>query len=299
MTPEPESLSEQEATRLWKRAAELQADAARRAEARAAGGAQGLDGGAPPSRGGDGYALVHVRAAALEAGIGEEFVETALAELRAGRVAAQASAARGGAISRWILGNPDEAVVASRDVLAAPAAVLTAMEAIFPHEPYRLTLRDRTGDPADGGVLLFDIQGASYTGAAEKGFTGEASFADLRQVVVTLSRRTGDPAVTTVTLTAPVAWARRINAVLVGGLALVGGGLGSAASAGLAGALGFLGPVGFGIVAVAGGVAAASGSLKVFQGLHRYGLGRGRRALEGLLAEVAARAEGGWGIAPR
>jgi hypothetical protein len=40
-------------------------------------------------------------AAALEAGIGEEFVETALAELRAGRVAAQASAARGGAISRW------------------------------------------------------------------------------------------------------------------------------------------------------------------------------------------------------
>jgi hypothetical protein len=299
MTHEPESLSEQEANRLWRRAAELQADAARRAEARAAGETAAADGAAPPARTGEGYALVHVRAAALEAGIGEEFVETALAELRADRVASQASAPRGGALSRWILGNPDEAVVARRDILADPTAVLTAMEAILPHEPYRLTLRDRSGDPAAGGALLFDIQGASYTGAAEKGFTGDASFADLRQVVVTLSRRSGSPAVTTVTFTAPVAWARPVNAALVGGLSLLGGGLGSAASAGLAGALGFLGPVGIGILALAGGAAAASGSLTSFRGLHRYGLGRGRRALDGLLAEIAARAEGGWGIAPR
>ena len=58
-------LSEEMATRLWQRAAELQADAARRLEAKArAEGEDELDDVASD----EGYSLVHVRAAAEEAG---------------------------------------------------------------------------------------------------------------------------------------------------------------------------------------------------------------------------------------
>lgn len=297
MTDERETLSEAEAARLWQRAAELQADAARRAEARAAGSAEG-EVGPELRRPGEGYALVHVRAAALEAGISEEFVEAALAEVRAQSAAVAFGSVPRRPISRWILGNPEPALTARRHVRATPRGILEAMEAVLPQDPYRLTLRERQGDPERGGLLVFDIPGASFSGAAEKGFVGEASFADLRQVLVSLTPRPADPGVTTVTVTAPVAWAWRINAslsALVVGLGSIlaftaGGALGSGLLA-----LGALGTVA--VAGTAGGLGTAVG-LSGFRALHRYGRTRGERALDGLLAAVAARAEGGWGIAP-
>ena len=57
---DPEILSEEEAARLWERAAHLQAEAARRIEAPDVRGAATAPAG---------YALTRVRSAALEAGI--------------------------------------------------------------------------------------------------------------------------------------------------------------------------------------------------------------------------------------
>ncbi|MDP2957251.1 MAG: hypothetical protein Q8N53_12580 [Longimicrobiales bacterium] len=298
MTDDRETLSEAEALRLWQKAAELQAEAARRAEARAAGEADGEPGGDAPRREADGYALVHVRAAAQEAGIGEEFVEAALAEIRSHRAVAAASGTPRRGLSRWVLGNPAEAVVARRDIRATPAAILAAMEEILPYEPYRLTLHDRQGDPARGGVLVFDIQGAGFT-STDKGFTGEASFSDLRQVLATLSARPGDPSFTTVTVSAPVAWAWRINAGLASLFTLLGGGLGLAAGMGLGAGVLVLGPLGAALLTGMAGAGAGVGALGGYRALYRYGLARGQSALEALLATVAAKAEGGWGIAPR
>ena len=298
MDHDRDTLSEAEAQRLWQRAAELQADAARRAEVRVAEEETGEEGGVR-RREGDGYALVHVRAAALEAGIGEGFVEAALAEIRAQRAVGEAGGVPKHPFSRWVLGNPEASVAVSRVIRGAPREILNAMEAVLPHEPYRLTLRDRLGDPTDGGVLVFDIQGASITGAGEKGFIGDASWADLRQVLFTLTPQAGESPATTVTVNAPVAWAWRINAGLSLFLVGLGGALGFAAGGAAAVALvGLVGPVGAGAVAALAGGSATAASFSGFRALHRYGRSRGERALVGLLAAVAARAEGGWGIAP-
>lgn len=298
MDPQRDTLSEAEARRLWQRAAELQAEAARLAELRAA--EAGTDGGDGPSRReGEGYALTHVRAAAVEAGIGEGFVESALAEIRAQRAVGEVGGGLRRPISRWILGRPEASVTARRVIRGTPREVLQAMEAVLPHEPYRLTLRDRLGDPMDGGILVFDIQGASIAGTAEKGFTGDASFADLRQVLFTLTPHPGDPPATAVTVDAPVAWAWRLNAGLSLILTGLGGALGFAAGGALASAtVGLLGPVGAGLLAALAGGSATGASVSGIRSLHRYGRSRGERALVGMLAAVAARAEGGWGIAP-
>lgn len=190
-------------------------------------------------------------------------------------------------------------MVARREIRAAPAAVLSAMEELFPYEPYLLTLHDRQGDPTQGGVLVFDIQGAGFTGSAQKGFTAEASFADLRQVLASLSSLPGDPSFTTVTVSAPVAWAWRINAGLAGLFTLLGGGLGLAAGMGLGAGILALGPLGAAVLTGVVGAGAGAGSLAGYRTLYRYALARGERALDALLAAVAAKAEGGWGIAPR
>ena len=90
MESNPEFLNEEEAAQLWQRAAQLQAEAARRAEKAESDRAETEASGetadvAPP----EGYALTHVRSAALEVGIANEFVDAALADLRAGRALSQ------------------------------------------------------------------------------------------------------------------------------------------------------------------------------------------------------------------
>lgn len=298
MPNERDTLSQAEALRLWQRAAQLQAEAARRAEARAAGEEEGPPGSAVARREEDGYALEHVRAAALEAGITEEHVEAALAELVADRAMAASAPASRQPISDWVLGHPPDAVEARRVVMAEVHAVLAAMEEVLPQEPYTLLLRERLGDPARGGTLVFDIQGVGFTVSAP-GFKGDASFADLRQVFATLVPLPGDPPRVELVLRSPVAWARRLNAVLSGGLSGAGGAAGLAAGIAAASLLAPLGPFVAGVAVATGLVGGVRLTLGALRGFHRYGLRKGTTALEGLAASVAARAEGGWGFLPR
>ncbi|MGD8321633.1 MAG: hypothetical protein PVJ02_14310 [Gemmatimonadota bacterium] len=295
MTDEREFLTEEEAHRLWERAAQLQAEAARRAEARAASHAEeelSEDAWSRP----DGYALTHVRAAALEAGIGEDFLEAALAEVHADRATRLASPGKR-RFSRWLLGRPSDSVTARRIVQASPREILKAMERILPEEPYALTLRERLGDPESGGTLVFDMQGVGFTSQGQPGFKGDASQADLRSVYVTLAPLPGDPPRTEVTLRSPVAWAFRLNAGLSGGLSILGGGITLLLAGAVGSSMAFLGPVGFGLLVATGGTAGGLATLTGMRTLYRYGLRRGARALDGLLANVAATAQGGWGIA--
>lgn len=298
MTDHPERLSEAEALRLWQRAAQLQAEAARRAEARAAGEEDRSPGGAVARRDEDGYALEHVRAAALEAGITEEHVEAALAELVADRAMAASAPVGRQPISDWVLGHPPDAVEARRVVLADVHGVLAAMEEVLPAEPYGLLLRERLGDPAQGGTLVFDLQGVGFA-VGGTGFKADASFADLRQVLATLVPLPGEPPRTELILRSPVAWARRINAALIGGLSGVGGSAGLAAGVALGALLSPLGPAVAGVAVATGLVGGARLTLGGLRKLHRYGLGKGTKTLEALAATVAARAEGGWGFLPK
>jgi hypothetical protein len=296
-------LSEEEAARLWQRAAQLQAEAARLAEASAANAAaDDLDASADEeSR--TGYALTHVRAAALEAGISEEFVDAALSDLRAEQAA---GAGTGGRLAKRILGNPDDAVVVRRVIQAPVQEVLRAMEEVMPGEPYGLSLRDRRGDPTAGGVIIFDIPGAGFSAAAHPGFVGSASHADFRQVFASV-HAVGDGAAE-LTLRAPVAWARNLNAGI--GLALsglgagLGMGVGSALAAGAAATLTGLGlaaaaPWAAGALVVTGLVGGGAGGHRILLKLYRYGLGKGESALQGLVGGIAMKAEGGWGFQPK
>ena len=287
---DPEILNEEEAARLWKRAAQLQAEAAREAEALAEEPKSEEAEADPP----EGYALTHVRAAALEAGIGDEFVDAALVDLRADRAL---PARRGGRrLARRFLGAPPETITVRRVIEASAPKVLSAMEAIFSGEPYRLTLRDQLGDPLDGGVLVFEIQGIGHP--FPQGLAAEAGWAGYREVLASIRPIEGATPSCEVTLRGPVARAHNLNLAL-GGAATVGGSAGGA----VVGALGLtaLGlTLGFGpiaaVVMVGGAVAGGGLVVKGYRALYRYGIGRGQRALDGLLGAVVGRAQGGWGI---
>lgn len=306
MPDEREYLTDEEAARLWKRAAQLQEDDARESDAHAARQTPGDL--AQAATAGEGYALAHVRSAAIEAGIGAQFVDTALADLRAEQALPSRARGPGSRLARVILGGPEDAVTVRRVVKASSADVLAALEVVLPVAPYNLTLRDQQGDPTAGGILVFDILGASFTGQAGGGFAGEASWADFRQVLVSLRDLQTDPASVEVTVRAPVAWAFGINAGFCGLFTVLGGGaglgLGSAGAAGvaaLAAALGLTGAA-VGVLAalvVTGGVVGGGlASTRLYRTLYRYAVGKGRTALEGLLAALAAKAQGGWGILP-
>ncbi len=301
MADDREYVTEEEARRLWQRAAELQAEAASRAEALAAwkpvdGEDAGPPGSAeePPA----GYELAHVRAAALEAGIGSEFVDAAVADLRAERVTDLASGGRGRPLSGTILGGPDASITVRRVLRADPRQVLDAMEAVLPVEPFNLALLDRQGDPLKGGVLTFDIQGAGMWVAGQSGFLGDASYADLRQVCATLTPRQGGAA-TELTVRGPVSGAWSWNAVAASAFALIGGGIGVGATFGLSAIfVPVIGPLAVAGMVVGGG-AAARGGLAGYRAIYRYGQKRGRRALVALVSAVTSRAEGGWAGPPR
>ncbi len=295
MAGDREYLTEEEARRLWQRAAQLQAEAASRAEALAAwrpGGAESPpsadEAGEPP----EGYALTHVRAAALEAGIEREFVDAAEADLWAERVT-DAPGGKERSLSGKILGGPKASIIVRRTLRAPPRQVLDAMERVLPNEPFNLALLDRQGDPLRGGVLTFDIQGAGMWASGQHGFLGDASYADLRQVCATLTPRSQGTA-TELTVRGPVSGAWGWNAVAASMFTLIGGGIGVGAALGLSAlVLPGLGPVAVAAM-VAGGGAAARGGLAGYRALYRHGQGRGRRALVALASAVAARAEGGW-----
>jgi hypothetical protein len=274
---DPEVLSEQEAARLWERAAQLQAEAAGKVEPPAV-----HDESTPSS----GYALAHVRSAALEAGIGTEFVDAALADLRVGR--AHPPAEKSTSLARRFLNHPPDTITARRVIEATPQEVLSVMEAVFPAEPFRLTLTDQQGDPLDGGVLVFDIQGTT-TLLLQGGFAFETREAGLRQVFVSLRSIEGSKSSCEMTMHSPVT---SHNLGLGIGLVVtaLGAGVGSLALGALGLAVG-IGPFG----AVAGVLVGAGLGLKGYRALYRYALRRGGKALEGLVGAVAVRAKGVWG----
>ena len=166
---DPEIISEDEADRIWGRAAQLQAEAGGEIKG------QEVD-SAPVAT--PGYAVTNVRAAALEAGIASEFVDAALADFRAERALPKLE--RSHALARRFLNHPPKTITVRRIIEATPQKVHSSMEAVFPAEPYRLTLTDQQGDPLDRGVLVFDIPGRGNP--LEQGFVLVTAEAGLRQV---------------------------------------------------------------------------------------------------------------------
>ena len=274
---DPDILSEEEAARVWRRAAQLQAEAAGDVE--------------PPTVDEDhdmlhsaGYALTQVRSAALEAGIDDRFVEAALVDIRAGRLLAKEQ--RGHSLARRFLNHPSNTIAIRRVVEATPQEVLSAMEAVFPSEPFRLTLADQHGDPLAGGLLVFDLPG--MRSPFEHGLAYETTRAGLNQVFVSLRQVEGPTASCEVTVhSAITSQNRRFGFGLVAATATGAAGLGALGALGLT--------VGIGPVGAIGGLLLGAGlGVKGARASYHFSKRRAQGVLERLAGAVAARAEGGW-----
>jgi serine/threonine protein kinase len=176
------ALSSDDAMLIWRRAAELQAEAAARLESRmrATAGTKQLvvtsmapvnsqDGATASAQGAgtdatsptDSYRLRDVEAAAVEAGISQRYVALALDELRASPNAIQ----RAQPMPRWketlatrLFGTTQRTLSVTRRYSAAPRAVLQVLGRSLQAAPWSLALRDTLGGhPLDGGVLAFDL----------------------------------------------------------------------------------------------------------------------------------------------
>lgn len=193
-----ESVSEEQAAAIWRRAAQLQAEASQRLERRLTNPSERLQRDPTTAQG---FRLDQVTAAAVEAGIGPEYVALAVAEhseLRGDGKPASTSdlSPLESRLSRRLLKTQDASVSVSRVIPGSPREVLTAIGAVFQEYPYELRLRETVGaHPLDGGVMVFDIPkldapvrggGTFITFRLRLGSLGD------RQLRVTVHRLKGD-----------------------------------------------------------------------------------------------------------
>jgi serine/threonine protein kinase len=206
----PAVISETQAAAIWRRAAQLQADALRRLEER-----RDLLQRAPteaahaPALPADGYRLADVAGAAEEAGISRQYVAMALAELPRGAAAvAPSPMGIGEREASLFLRTRERSLGVSHVVHAPPARTLRALGAVLQQAPYALQLRETVGaHPLDGGVIVFDLPGAIVgaggvaASAVNFYWMGTHQQLEARQVQVTLRALPHEPGRTEVTMT--------------------------------------------------------------------------------------------------
>src|SRR6476659_9410486 len=165
----PERLDEGQAAALWRRAAQLQADALRRLDERdlrvtwaslGSGPVPSSERDAANTAASGGYRLVDVAASAEEAGISRQYIALALAELPRGTLPTAASLGISERTATRFLGTDVRSIAVTVEIPAPPARALNALGAVLRQAPYELELRETVGEhPLDGGVLVFDLPG--------------------------------------------------------------------------------------------------------------------------------------------
>ncbi len=283
-------ISEEQARRLWERAAELQAEADRKKEEEASEKAVESETSETVQEedDGQGYSLTHVRQAAQEVGIRPEFLELALGEetildLEGGGE----EKALDRAASRF-LANTDEALVIRRSYAFPPEVVWPVVEWVFTDDQTGVELLElRGGGPLEGGVAVFE---SPYTYQRAGTLEYAATVAEVRRFLVRV-KPNSDGGGCEVEVHAPLRRSRRVNFWVGSGLSGGAGILGGLAGAGLAGAVsGGLAalPLAFalGTLTVGGAVGIAFAVFWVLRALYRYGSRLFERAVKRVLTRV-------------
>lgn len=310
-------ISSDEAMAVWRRAAELQAEAAARLESRmresqdtrqlvaarsgsttaggssvaaspgndatAAGGTEVSAAAAPT----DSYRLADVEAAALEVGISQKYVALALAELKASpstMLQAQPPAAWKERLATRVLGTSQRTLSVTRIFRHPPRVVLHALGRSLQQSPYLLSLRDTLGGhPLDGGVLVFDLP--TMTDGSYK-WTWVRYGVYVPQLRVSMANVVGDPRACEVTITIDLRRGFAASLASMGAGAGLGGaaggviGLAIAKKAMLLAGAALFGPAGVGAALVGAAVLAASGPM------YRWEMRKAAKELEDALAAV-------------
>lgn len=223
-------LSEREAQAVWQRAAQLQAEAASRLESRTKqSAALPAPRGASPDGGPtSGFRQRDVEAAAIEAGISQQYVAVAIAELQSAAVVAPSASERGGSerLSQLVLGSTRRQASTTQVIHAPAAQVLRAMGQVLQGSKFNLRLAETLGGhPLDGGVLVFDVP--DVTGFESQGYawTWLRYQSWVKQVRATIRAVPGDSSRCEVTLTADLTTGRPAALMEAGAATAVGGGL--------------------------------------------------------------------------
>lgn len=294
-SPGQELISEERVHAALRRAAQLQVEAVERLEQQAREKIESGSGAEP-----GGFLREHVEAAAAEAGISPEFLRQALLEQDAlGEHAAD--------LAPWVdrmgnrmLGTKQRSLELSRTIDAEPAAVLEAMQRIFPAHPYGMTLVDSAGGlPLEGGVLVFQIPRYSMVSMAiTSTFSYNATCVDLLQLHVSLRAvHVGQRIGCEVTFRGDLRTSTRRN--VWAGLGISGGGgvLGAIMSGAVVLATGAVLPLA--VAGVAAGVATFGGATAIGYGaIYRYYLKKMIGELETLLKVVDTSARTGGAFRP-
>jgi hypothetical protein len=281
-----EYLSEEQAHALWRRAAQLQADAADRRDDRTrllAAGEAAAD------------TAIHVsdvEQAGQEAGIAPEFIRLARAETIA--EGSQPMSPRWERATDLFVGNERRVIEVTRTFATPPHRVLEIVGRVFPANPFYLNLVETLGEPGAGGVMIFDI---TRRGEAATSFSWDMLIADIKQLLFMIRPSEESEDATDAVLVASLNYARKLNLGLGSVVTAVAGTGGAAAGAAIG-----AGAFGLGALAVLPAIAgfAGLGALCVagWRPMYRWGLGRGTRALEGLLRSIDLRLRTG-GIIPQ
>ncbi|HMS02606.1 MAG TPA: hypothetical protein PKE51_06510, partial [Gemmatimonadaceae bacterium] len=248
-----------------------------------------------------GLRVSDVAAAAVEAGISQQYVALALAELERAPEALQ----RADDLPTWkqqlatrMLGTSDRTLSVTRIFRVPPRETLAALGRTLQAHPYSLTLRDTLGGhPLDGGVLVFTIP-AMVDGTYKWTYTRYGVYAP--EVRMSLRALPGNARACEVTL--QVDLVRGLTGVLasygvpIAGFAAGGAGIGLAVglkALALSGAL-------VGLPVFGGWALAGAGAYLLSAPVHRWALRKVRTELEDTLAaiETSVRAQDIFGEAP-
>jgi predicted Ser/Thr protein kinase len=278
-------LSEEQAAIVWQRAAQLQADAAQKLEARA----RRTDGlGSAAAHPTSGYRVRDVEEAAVEAGISRQFVSLALAEVQRPEAVTPARE-----IPEWeeraamrVLGNVDRTLAVTAVIRADKKRVLQAVGRVLQGQPFSAAFRDSMGGhPLDSGVMIFDLppmtdyqQAWSYT---QFGL-------NVKQVRATIRAAPLDPSACEVELSVDLRRGVLLNWRTAAGLGSglgIGGGVAAAA---LGTKLAALAGAALALPALGGALLIGGATVVGYGALYRWSLRKARDELERVLTAIDA-----------
>ncbi len=291
-------LSEEQAAAVWRRAAQLQAEAATRLERQSRETALGPAVSTGASSIGtptdtlpaSGYKARDVEAAAVEAGISQRFVALAISELPQDPQqpgSAIELAGTSGRVTNVMLGETRRSLSISRVINRPAAEVLRAIGRKYVDGNTGLELRETIGGhPLDGGVLVFDLPSSTQAASGPFRWTRWGVYA--KELRVTLRPLPHDPSSCEVVVWIDLRSGQKASVIGYGAMCAAFAGGGSVIGAvigfkalGLAGAA-LIGPIGAGIgLAVGGGVLMA-------RAFYRYSLRETEKELQRELASLEA-----------
>jgi hypothetical protein len=286
-------MSSEAAAELWRRAAQLQAEAALRLEERSRALGADHSNGADPQA----FSVDEVRAAAVEAGIAPEFITLAIAELQADPAGGLPAELEDSATK--FLGTSERSIELSRRIDLPAAQVYAALQRVLPVNPWLLMLRDVSGDPVSGGTMVFEMPSLMTLSGNVTPLGYHAMSVDVQQVHISLRPIEGTGGTACELLVRAglqrsvrrnfhfARWSAGVSTVFGATVA----GLSGVVLAGMSGAI-------VALPAVAGGALLGYGVMAGYRKLYRHSLQRLTELLGDMVTMVAVHARTGGGFSP-